>query len=77
MTRLVSSVNCDSGAVIALDGGWGTGKTFIVKMLQEELEKKDIACVYVDAYAADYIADPLTAVASQIICDQGLSQEKN
>jgi hypothetical protein len=52
--------------VLALDSPWGTGKTTFVKMLQVQLEKKMIHCLYFNAWSVDYATDPLAALVSKI-----------
>lgn len=55
--------------VVALDGGWGTGKTYFLKRwvgahaLQNEGSAKT---VYFDAFANDYLSDPLPALVSAL-----------
>ena len=52
--------------VISLDGRWGEGKTTFVRMWKNLLKKNDIPCVYIDAFANDYIDDAFISVASSI-----------
>lgn len=52
--------------VISLDGKWGEGKTTFVKMWHGMLNQAEIPCIYVDAFANDYIDDAFIAVASAI-----------
>lgn len=50
-----------NGAVIALNGKWGTGKTTFVKKWQKMLEKETpkFNTVYFNAWQSDYVDDPL------------------
>ena len=34
-------INCETPLTLAIQGKWGTGKTSIMKLLQEELEKNN------------------------------------
>lgn len=55
--------------VIALDGGWGTGKTYFLKRWvgAHALENNGAAkTLYFDAFAHDYLSDPLPALVSAI-----------
>ncbi len=64
--------------VIALDGGWGTGKSTFLRMWRGDLKKKGISSIYFDAFENDYSQDAFLSLASQIIalCDD-LKKEKD
>ena len=53
--------------VIAIDGPWGTGKTVFLKMWAGELRKAGFPVVYFDAFANDFVDDPFTALAGEVI----------
>ena len=60
LVNLISSLKNES-RVISIHGKWGTGKSFFVKMLQEELNSENennIECIYIDAFENDYLEDP-------------------
>ncbi|MCY4219773.1 MAG: P-loop NTPase fold protein [Gammaproteobacteria bacterium] len=50
--------------VLSLDSPFGTGKTTLVKMLMEDLKKKEFHCIYFNAWEVDYVTDPLVALVS-------------
>ncbi|MDE2673627.1 MAG: P-loop NTPase fold protein [Paracoccaceae bacterium] len=54
--------------VVALNGNWGTGKTwFLDKWVRHHQDKfTDTTVVYFDAFAHDYISDPLPALVSAL-----------
>ncbi|MCY3674559.1 MAG: P-loop NTPase fold protein [Paracoccaceae bacterium] len=54
--------------VVALDGSWGTGKTWFLKWWGTCHMNKfaDTTVVYFDAFAHDYISDPLPALVSAL-----------
>lgn len=55
--------------VVALDGGWGTGKTYFLKRWvgAHTLDNNGTATtVYFDAFANDYLSDPLPAIVSAL-----------
>jgi energy-coupling factor transporter ATP-binding protein EcfA2 len=54
------------GAVIAIDGPWGSGKTYFGKNFVGLLEKNGWKVTYVDAFAFDYVEDPFIFLASAI-----------
>ncbi|NYS26865.1 hypothetical protein HUK65_18065 [Rhodobacteraceae bacterium 2376] len=55
--------------VIALDGRWGTGKTYFLKRwvgAHREQNKGRALTLYFDAFANDYLSDPLVALVSAL-----------
>ncbi len=61
--------NVDDPLVVALNGQWGTGKSFFLKRWigAHKLENGSKATtVYFDAFANDYISDPLPALVSAL-----------
>lgn len=54
--------------VVALNGNWGTGKTWFLKKWAHHHPTKfaDTTVVYFDAFAYDYISDPLPAMVSAL-----------
>ena len=71
MTDLVNSVG-NVPFCVAVDGGWGSGKTFFLKRWRAEFAKKDEAAseqgnvIYFDAWEDDFHVDPLTAIIGQL-----------
>ena len=58
--------NLEGPSVIALDGGWGSGKTVFAKQWAGLLRTRGIAVIYFDAFAADAGDDPLFDIAGQL-----------
>ena len=60
----------DDPLVVALDGRWGTGKTYFLKRWVGAHTRKDVgeaaAVVYFDAFAHDHLGDPLPALVSAL-----------
>ncbi len=54
----------DDPLVVALDGRWGTGKTYFLK--RWVTEHKGATTIYFDAFAHDYFGDPLPALISAL-----------
>lgn len=55
--------------VVALDGGWGTGKTYFLKRWVGAHGRENggnALTVYIDAFAHDYVSDPLPVLVSEI-----------
>ena len=58
--------NLEGPSVVALDGGWGSGKTVFAKQWAGLLRKRGSAVIYFDAFTADAGNDPLFDIASQL-----------
>lgn len=57
---LTSIVNAyQDGAVMALNGSWGTGKTTFVKMWKQHLKSKNFPIIYYNAWEDDISEEPL------------------
>lgn len=52
--------------VVGLNGGWGSGKTFILQRWQLQLKKDGFEALYFNAWADDYCGDPLIAIIGQL-----------
>ena len=54
--------------VVALDGPWGSGKSFFLKRWvgHHQVKAQDTVVVYLDAFALDYLDEPLVALVSEI-----------
>ena len=55
--------------VVALDGPWGSGKSFFLKRWvghHQESHKADTVVVYLDAFELDYLDEPMVALVSEI-----------
>ena len=51
--------------VISIDGQWGTGKTFLLKRWQKDLEKDGFSAIYYNAWEDDFCDDPLLSIVGQ------------
>ncbi len=52
--------------VISLNGQWGTGKTFLLKRWQKNLEQEGFHAIYFNAWEDDFCDDPLIAIIGQL-----------
>lgn len=50
------------GAVVALNGAWGTGKTTFIKMWSQHLKNKKFPVVYYNAWEDDICEEPLPSM---------------
>lgn len=67
LSALLSAI--DDPVVIAIDGGWGSGKTVFLKCwVGEHLNREatNDQVIYFDAFQHDYLDDPLIALVSEI-----------
>lgn len=56
----------ESGAVLAIDGEWGAGKTTFVKMWKQMLVDKNYTTIYFNAWNSDFQSDPFVALMSEL-----------
>lgn len=73
--------NADDHPVIALNSGWGEGKSTFIKMWQGYVEHErstKLKTIYFDAFKNDYQKDPFLALAAEIytLLDDKDSKEK-
>ena len=52
--------------VISIDGQWGTGKTFLLKRWQKDLEAEGFKAIYFNAWEDDFCDDPLLSIIGQL-----------
>ena len=51
---------------ISIHGYWGTGKTFMLKRWQKDLEIQGFQAIYFNAWEDDFCDDPLLAIIGQL-----------
>lgn len=73
---LVDSLKKDNHTCIAINGDWGSGKSFVLGMIEEQLSQKaeNIVIKY-DAWENSFYSDPLIAILSCII--DGIEDESH
>ena len=65
---LVDNLQKDQHFCLALDGDWGSGKSFVLDMVEEKLEQhKEYVIIKYDAWANSFYSDPLIAILSCLI----------
>ena len=53
---------------MVIDGSWGTGKTeFCLKLINLIKQKETHSVIYIDAFKADHIDEPLMTVLAEIV----------
>ena len=76
LTELVDRI--EDPMEIALDGGWGTGKTFFLKLWVGEHRKLigKATIIYFDAFAHDFLNDPLAGLVIRLNEERAAEDEK-
>lgn len=65
---LVDNLQKDQHFCLALNGEWGSGKSFVLDMVEETLERhKEYIIIKYDAWANSFYSDPLIAILSCLI----------
>ena len=65
---LVDNLQKDQRFCLALDGDWGSGKSFVLDMVEEKLEQhREYVIIKYDAWANSFYSDPLIAILSCLI----------
>lgn len=72
LTKIVSSYK--EGAVIAIDGEWGSGKTTFMKMWRQYLENNSFKTLYFNAWEDDFVSDPIVGLIGQLCKTSGLKE---
>ena len=66
-TIISSKVEKLAGCSLAIDGKWGCGKSFILKMLEANLRERGYFVVHYNCWQNDYYEEPLVAILSVLI----------
>ena len=64
LTDVVEAYN--GGAVIALNGAWGTGKTAFLKMWKQQLKNNGFPVIYYNAWEDDICEEPLLSMLREL-----------
>ena len=65
---LVKNLKKGKNFCLALDGEWGSGKTFVMKMLEQKFDKpQGYVVIKYDAWANNFYDDPLIAILSCVL----------
>ena len=64
LTKLIR--NEQEPFIISIDGQWGSGKTFLLKRWQRDLERDGFRAIYYNAWEDDFCDDPLLAIIGQL-----------
>lgn len=60
---IVETLPKDEHTCLALDGGWGCGKSYVMRMLENEFEnREECIVIYYDAWKNNFYPDPLIAI---------------
>ena len=65
---LVCSLKKDKNFCLAINGAWGSGKSFVLGLIEEKLSKKqEYIIIKYDAWENTFYSDPLIAILSCVI----------
>lgn len=65
---LVGSLKKDKNFCLAINGAWGSGKSFVLGLIEEKLSKKqEYIIIKYDAWENTFYSDPLIAILSCVI----------
>lgn len=65
---VVDSLKKDDHICLAINGAWGSGKSFVLGMIEEKLsQKEEYIIVKYDAWENSFYSDPLISILSRII----------
>ena len=78
LTKLIATQT--GPLVLSVNGGWGTGKTFMLKRWRQDLENDGYAALYYSAWEDDFSDEPLVSIAGQLAkyfdADKGIWKDK-
>ena len=73
---LVGSLKKDKNFCLAINGVWGSGKSFVLGLIEEKLSKKqEYIIIKYDAWENTFYSDPLIAILSCVI--DGIEEKLN
>ena len=65
---LVDALSGDNNTCLAINGAWGSGKSFVLGLIEEKLSKKqEYIIIKYDAWENTFYSDPLIAILSCVI----------
>jgi hypothetical protein len=65
---LVGSLKKDKNFCLAINGAWGSGKSFVLGLIEEKLsEKQEYIIIKYDAWENTFYSDPLIAILSCVL----------
>lgn len=69
------AVNCETPMVIGLYGGWGLGKTTLMRLIQSRLSQSKCRTVWFDSWLHQYDDTPALALLQAMVQQLGLGEE--
>lgn len=64
---IFNKINQKKGCSLAIDGKWGCGKSFILKMLEKKLKDRGYFVVHYNCWQNDFYDEPLVAILSVLV----------
>ncbi len=72
LTRLVKHQT--EPFVLCIDGAWGSGKSFLLRRWQQQLENDKFETIYFNSWEDDFCDDPFLALIGQILESKSLEE---
>ena len=66
LTDIVKNAAKHKSYTVSLHGGWGTGKTYLLRGWQKQLQQQGCRVVYFNAWLDDFQTNPLVAIIGQL-----------
>ncbi|MBN2653031.1 MAG: hypothetical protein JXR63_11680 [Spirochaetales bacterium] len=57
-------VDCDGAFSVSINGAWGSGKSFFLTLLEQELKNEKVKVVKINAWETDFAGEPLYPLIS-------------
>lgn len=61
---------------IGLDGEWGSGKTFLLRLLKQHLEEDGYPVIWFDIWKYEAVQNPIYALANEVLESSGLKRNE-
>lgn len=66
--RLVDSLHKDQNFCLSINSAWGSGKSFVLRMIEKQLVKKqEYIVIKYDAWENTFYSDPLITILTCLI----------
>lgn len=74
--NFTSILTAQNANVFSINGGWGSGKTWFLKFIEEECQQQKIPFVQFNVWENDYLNDPFSAIIAELSTLLGFSEDQ-